>query len=161
MPNPRTAKIALGLLAALATTMQTPAVASAADSMWLVCTGVMNPGGNKTYVAASLLEHRAADGAHRDLDVTLLKGAHAWRARILGAKAGDVSRKHVALHVVQGKRTIFAGTARLVLGAKKTFRLRGKMDLHFGAGRASLVRAKATLQCRQLDDLAIGHTGRP
>lgn len=160
MADTWTSRFVVGALAALTVSTLSPAFARA-DSTWLVCTGVVTAGTDKAYIAASLLESRAADGGNRDLDVTLIKGAHVWRSKILGAKAGDFSRKHVPLQIRQGRRTIFRGTARVSFRGKKQLELRGKMDMRFGYGKLSLVTATATLSCRQLDDLAIGHAPSP
>lgn len=136
-----------------------PSVATAGDASWLWCKGVLTlADGSKTYLGASLVERRAGDGQHRDLDVRLVRPQRAWTAVLRGAK-GDFAQQPVALKVTQGKRAIFAGTARLTFtaGTPVTLALDGKVDALWGEGKARPTAATGTLTCDELDDLAIGH----
>jgi hypothetical protein len=146
-------RVAFGVLLA------SPTAAHAADSTWLLCKGIADKGGGaKSYLAANLLEHRNATGDGRDLDVTLLYGAHVMTGEILG-KTGDFMVKPVALQVteeVDGKRVvIFTGTGRLS-SDMKTFTVAGKFDFTFGREPAPQP-IMAKLRCEELNDLAIGH----
>jgi hypothetical protein len=145
------------LLVVLAVSLA-PATASAGDSTWLLCKGVVTAGGgDKQYVAASLLEHRAADGSHRDLDITFMKGAHVFTATLRG-KAGDFEAGKVKLKIKQKKRAIFDGTAQLTMASgATTFDLDGKLDTAWGQGKATNDAITGSLTCDELDDLAIGH----
>ena len=128
-----------------------PAVAYAGDSTWLWCKGTATRGGTKMFFAASLLEHRAADGENRDLDVMLVYGANSASATIARF---DVDKP--AKLATPGKVN-FSGTAKLD-GKMKTFTLDGKLDESFGAAaKPNMVAFSAKLTCETLDDLAIGH----
>jgi hypothetical protein len=143
-------------LAALAiTTLST--VAHAADSTWLSCKGIATYGDkaprSRMYLMASLLEHRADDGVSRDLDVTLIKGAHVSLGTIHGDQRGTLELRDV----IDKHPVMFTGTASLAENMK-TFTLTGKLEVTFGFdAKAKPVRVDAKLTCEALDDLAIGH----
>jgi hypothetical protein len=143
-------------LVALAITIL-PTVAYAGDSTWLSCKGIATYGDkaprSKMYLVASLLEHRGADGASRDLDVTLLKGSNVSVGTIRGDQSGALEVRNV----VDKHPVTFTGTARLAEDMK-TFTLAGKLDITFGSDpKAKPARLDAKLTCETLDDLAIGH----
>lgn len=143
-------------LVALAITIL-PTIAYAGDATWLSCKGIATYGDkaprSRMYLVASLLEHRGADGASRDLDVTLLKGSNVS----LGTIHGDQSGALEVRNVIDKHPVSFTGTARLTEDMK-TFTLTGKLDITFGSDpKAKPARLDAKLTCETLDDLAIGH----
>ncbi len=127
-----------------------PAVANAGDSSWLWCKGIATRGATKTFFAASLLEHRASDGASRDLEVMLVYGAKAATTTLSKYDAGKPA-KLATKGPVQ-----FTGTAKLD-EKMQTFTLDGKLDDTFGTAKPNMVAFSAKLTCETLDDLAIGH----
>lgn len=146
--------VALAVTTAI-TTLST--VGYAGDATWLSCKGIATYGDkaprSRMYLVASLVEHRAADGESRDLDVTLIKGGHVSLGTIHGDQRGTLEVRNVTdKHPVT-----FTGTAQLTEDMK-TFTLTGKLDLSFGyAPKEKPARLDAKLTCEALDDLAIGH----
>jgi hypothetical protein len=132
-------------------------LAHAGDASWLLCKGVAEHDGAKMYVAASLVEHRAADGENRDLAVTLLKGANSASGNLLGKKVGDFAGKSTPLALTGHGKTVWKG--KVVLANDfTTFAMDGSFDISFGTDRkAKLAPFTAKLTCETLDDLAIGH----
>ncbi|HEY4240660.1 MAG TPA: hypothetical protein VGM88_12650 [Kofleriaceae bacterium] len=124
-----------------------PRIASAADSSWLVCKGVAVVGGDKEYVVASILEHRGDDGASRDLDVVLLKGANVAKGDVLGKRVGDVTGRSVPLELFTEKKSVWKGT----IAVPDAFN-EATLD-----GRYHGEKFHAKLSCEVLDDLGIGH----
>jgi hypothetical protein len=103
-----------------------PTLAHAGDSTWLVCSGRIG----KAHIMASVVEHRAADGASRAVSVTLLRGVHAASAE----------------SVVTGKVTLAPDFSTLALT--------GKIDMTFGDDKKAPREAvNVKLACVQLDDL--------
>jgi hypothetical protein len=133
------------------------AISHAGDATWVTCKGVATIGDkaprSRMLVAASLVEHRADDGASRDLEVTLIKGANVALGTIRGDQSGPLE-----VHSVAGKHpALFTGKAGLS-GDMKTFTLTGKLDTTFGSDpKAKPERVEAKLSCETLDDLAIRH----
>lgn len=127
-----------------------PAVAHAGDSTWLWCKGIATRGATKTYFAASLLEHRANDGATRDLEVMLVYGANTASTTVAKYDIDKVSKLSTAAPVK------FTGTLKLD-PKMQTLTLTGKIDESFGGPKPNLVAFSAKLTCDTLDDLAIGH----
>ena len=146
-------------LVALATTIAITTLSTvsyAGDATWLSCKGIATYGDkprSRMYLVASLVEHRGADGASRDLDVTLIKGGHVSLGTIHGDQRGPLEVRNVTdKHPVT-----FTGTAQLTEDMK-TFTLTGKLDITFGNDpKEKPARLDAKLTCETLDDLAIGH----
>ncbi|HMG12796.1 MAG TPA: hypothetical protein VK571_06460, partial [Gemmatimonadaceae bacterium] len=106
-------------------------VSYAGDATWLSCKGIATYGDkaprSRMYLVASLVEHRAADGASRDLDVTLIKGGNVSLGTIHGDQSGALEVRNVT-----DKHPItFTGTAQLTEDMK-IFTLTGKLDITFG-----------------------------
>ena len=141
---------------ALAFVMILAGTASAKDSTWLLCKGVATHGdGTKTYVVASLLEHRGA--ADRDLDVTLIYGAHTARGAIVGTAKAPFLGKATAVKLASKRPATFAGTLALATDMTSVA-LDGKLDDTFGDdAKAKPTTMTAKLACEVLDDAAIGH----
>ena len=147
------------VLVATITATATPALAR--DSTWLLCKGIGTHGaGNdqeKTYIAASLLEHRGA--ADRDLGVTLIYGDHVARGAIVGTQKVQFIGKATALKLanIGKKTTAFTGTA-LLANDMTSFTLKGTIDFTFGDDpKAKPLPFEAKLACDELDSMAIGH----
>jgi hypothetical protein len=146
---------------AVALTLATAAPAFARDSTWLLCKGIGTHGAGadaeKTYIVASLLEHRGA--VDRDLGVTLIYGDHVTRGAIVGKANATFMDKAAALKLanVDGKRAnAFTGTGMLA-GDLTAFTLDGTLDFTFGDdAKAKPAPFKAKLTCEPLDDQAIG-----
>lgn len=136
----------------------TAATSYAKDSTWLLCKGVgVQADKTKTYIVASLLEHRGV--ADRDLGVTVIYGDHVTRGAIVGKAAAPFSGKPTALKLANvGKAgTAFTGTATLA-DDMTTFSLKGSIDFTFGDDpKAKPQGFEAKLTCEALDDAAIGH----
>jgi hypothetical protein len=148
--------------AILVLTLMSPA-AYAGDSVWLWCKGTGDQGTatppKRTYLGASLLEHRGATGDHRDLAVTLVYGDHVSRGAIIGQHAGEWLGKPTALVAsnLSGKPSVtFTGTAELAKDMR-SFTLKGSIDTSFGSDpKSKPIAYVAKLTCETLDDLAIG-----
>jgi hypothetical protein len=138
-----------------------PAIADAKDSTWLVCKGVGSQGAKadtKTYVVASLLEHRGADG--RNLAVTLIYGDNVSRAEAIGKKGDDFVGKPAKLKLLSigsGHRTTLDGTITLAADMASVA-IDGALDPTFGSdAKSKPVPFTAKLSCETLDDQSIGH----
>lgn len=131
----------------------TTATSYAKDSTWLLCKGVGEQADKtKTYIVASLLEHRSP--TDRDLGVTVIYGDHVTRGVLHGT---PFTGKELNLANVGKPGTAFTGTATLS-DDMKTFALKGSIDFAFGddpKGKPQAFTAK--LACEALDDAAIGH----
>ena len=143
--------------------LATSTLADARDSAWVLCKGIVDPGAGhaKSYLVASLLEHRSDNGASRDLAVTVLYGDHVARGAILNSDDGftDGRARPVKLTTVGTKTShpIFTGTVALTSDMKSVAMV-GSLDEDYGdAAKPSLVQVTAKLACEQLDDMAIGH----
>jgi hypothetical protein len=146
------------------TLLASTGVAHAKDSLWLICKGVGDHGGDKSHVVVSLHEHRGSDGATRDLDVVLIYGVHVSRGEVQGTKAGvkdgEVIGKAVPLKLSVTKpkaADTFTGTGELTRDMK-TFTMKGSIDWAFGqdpAPKPTMVSFSAKLTCELLDDQAI------
>jgi hypothetical protein len=150
-------------IAIAAAVLATSNIASARDSMWLVCKGIVDPGAghDKSYLVASLYEHRSESGASRDLAVTVIYGDHVAKGAILDSADGftDGKARPVKLATVGVKTShpIFTGTLALTSDVKSVS-LVGSLDAYYGdAAKPSLEQVTAKLVCQQLDDMAIGH----
>lgn len=133
-------------------------IAAARDSTWLVCKGTATHGAGKdaekATVVTSLLEHRAADGASRDLEVTFLWGDRASHGTIAGKNGGDAAPKGSALRLTSltGKpgAPVLSGTAELGRDFK-TFAFSGTADWAFGDDpKPTMVPVSAKLACEEL-----------
>lgn len=149
------------MLGSVLVTLAASSAAYARDSAWLLCKGTGEHGTGadkeKTYLAASLLEHRGTED--RDLGVTLIYGDHVMRGAIVGTKTVSFSGKAAPLKLahVDKKGNAFTGTAMLSADLK-TFTLKGTIDFTFGDDpKAKQAPFEAKLACEQLDDQAIGH----
>jgi hypothetical protein len=118
---------------AIATTTMTLSTASyAGDATWLSCKGIATYGDkaprSRMYLVASLVEHRGADGASRDLDVTLIKGGNVS----LGAIHGDQTGPLEVRNVTDKHPVTFTGTAQLADGFRHGRAVREHEDIHAG-----------------------------
>lgn len=140
------------------TLLLAPTPAFAKDSTWLLCKGTADHAtkpASKTFLAASVLEHRAPNGSDRALAVTLIYGDRVSRGTVARAEPGKPGK--LATKNVDGKHTvIFTGTAQLD-DAMTTLALTGTLDEMFGDAKPDRAPLTATLACETLDDQAIGH----
>jgi hypothetical protein len=140
-----------------------PVTSYAGDSTWLLCRGIAEHGAGadrqKTHMVASLHEHRGAKGDGRDLSVTLIYGDHVGRGEVIGKDGGDEVGKQVPVKLssIDGKkRPVFTGTSELAQDMN-TVTLTGSIDWTFGQdAKAKMVPFSGKLNCKQLDDQAIG-----
>jgi hypothetical protein len=129
-----------------------PVTARAGDAAWMVCSGVaVHKDKTRTYLAASVVEHRANDGDGRTISVTLLKGVN--------VSVGDVDKKGVLkVRSIENKRVVFTGSVVLP-DDLKTVTFTGKLDNNYGGlARPALEDITAKLTCsEELNDAAVAN----
>jgi len=124
--------------------------AEAKDSLWLTCRATTNAEG---VLVANVLERRSDDGAHRSLDVALIKGANI----MTGTVANTDEKRIVTLRYAKNKGAAFAGRAELRLATEgkgpDRLMLDGNLDGYFrGLDAGKMVPVKLELRCETLED---------
>lgn len=153
LPSPTLARLAV-----IAALTASSGVAAARDSTWLLCKGTATHGAGKNAekatVVTSLLEHRAADGESRDLEVTFVWGGRASHGTIAGKNGSDAAVKGSTLKLTSVTGTagavVLTGTAELATDFKR-FSFSGTADWAFGDDpKPTMVPVSAKLVCEEL-----------